>query len=245
MIIPAIDIIDGKCVRLTKGDYATQTTYDASPVDMVRRMVDSGLTRIHAVDLTGARQGYPDALGTLEKMASVNGARIEWGGGLKSDQDLRDLFNAGATWAVIGSVAARQPLMFNHWLCKYGPDIMILGADIRDGKVAVSGWTAEEEITADELIRRFRPLGLNQVIVTDITRDGMLQGPNFELYTSLKETYPDVTFTVSGGISSIDDIERAYELGLPRIIVGKALYEGHITMRELEIANETQNNSPC
>ncbi|MDE6394988.1 MAG: 1-(5-phosphoribosyl)-5-[(5-phosphoribosylamino)methylideneamino]imidazole-4-carboxamide isomerase [Duncaniella sp.] len=245
MIIPAIDIIDGKCVRLTKGDYATQTTYDASPVDMVRRMVDSGLTRIHAVDLTGARQGYPDALGTLEKMAAVNGARIEWGGGLKTDQDLRDLFNAGATWAVIGSVAARQPLMFNHWLCEYGPDTMILGADIRDGKVAVSGWTAEEEVTADELIRRFRPLGLNQVIVTDISRDGMLQGPNFDLYTMLKDTHPDVTFTVSGGISSIADIERAFSLGLPRIIVGKALYEGHVTMRELEIANQQQNNSPC
>lgn len=245
MIIPAIDIIDGKCVRLTKGDYATQTTYDASPVDMVRRMVDSGLTRIHAVDLTGARQGYPDALATLEKMASVNGAHIEWGGGLKSDQDLRDLFNAGAAWAVIGSVAARQPLMFNHWLCEYGPDIMILGADVRDGKVAVSGWTADEEVTADELIRRFRPLGLNQVIVTDISRDGMLQGPNFDMYTTLKETHPDVIFTMSGGVSSLADIEHAFALGLPRIIVGKALYEGHVTMRELEIANELQNNTPC
>lgn len=245
MIIPAIDIIEGKCVRLTKGDYSTRTTYDASPVDMVRRMVDSGMTRIHAVDLTGARQGSPDAFNTLEKMASVNGARIEWGGGLKSDDDLRDLFNAGASWAVIGSVAARQPLMFNHWLCEYGPDIMILGADIREGKVAVSGWTTEEEVTADELINRFRPLGLNQVIVTDIARDGMLEGPNYDLYTTLRDTHPDVIFTVSGGISSIADIERAYDLGLPRIIVGKALYEGHVTMRELELENERQNNTAC
>lgn len=237
MIIPAIDIIDGKCVRLTKGDYATQTTYSASPVDMVKRMVDSGFTRIHAVDLTGARQGHPDALGTLEKMAAVNDAMIEWGGGLKTDQDLRDLLNAGGRWAVIGSVAARQPLLFNHWLLEYGPDTMVLGADLRDGKVAVSGWTSQEELTADELIDRFRPLGLNQVIVTDISRDGMLQGPNFDLYTTLAERHPDVIFTVSGGISSIADIERCICLGLPRIIVGKALYEGHITLPQLEALN--------
>lgn len=232
-ILPAIDIIDGKCVRLTKGDYATQTTYDASPVDMVKRMVDSGFDRIHAVDLTGARKGYPTALTTLEKMAAVNGASIEWGGGLKTDQDLRDLFNAGATWAVIGSVAARQPLMFNHWLCQYGPDTMILGADLRDGKVAVSGWTADEELTADQLIRRFRPLGLNQVIVTDISKDGMLQGPNFDLYTTLRDTHPDVIFTVSGGISSIDDLRHCRDLGLQRVIVGKALYEGRLTLHEM------------
>ena len=237
MIIPAIDIIDGKCVRLTKGDYATQTTYTASPVDMVKGMVDSGFGRIHAVDLTGARLGCPDALPTLEKMSAVNGANIEWGGGLKTDQDLRDLFNAGATWAVIGSVAARQPLLFNHWLLEYGPDTMVLGADLRDGKVAVSGWTGEEDLTADELIDRFRPLGLNQVIVTDISRDGMLQGPNFELYTTLSQRHPDVIFTVSGGISSITDIERCIDLGLPRIIVGKALYEGHITLQQLQQLN--------
>lgn len=234
MIIPAIDIIDGKCVRLTKGDYATQTTYSASPVDMVKRMVDAGFTRIHAVDLSGARLGHPDALNTLEKMASVNNARIEWGGGLKSDSDLHDAFNAGATWTVIGSVAARQPLLFNHWLSLYGPDVMILGADLRDGKVAVSGWTTDEELTADELINRFRPLGLNQVIVTDISRDGMLQGPNFDLYTRLMADHPDVIFTVSGGISSMADIERCIELGLPRIIVGKALYEGKITLKQME-----------
>ncbi len=233
-IIPAIDIIDGKCVRLTKGDYATQTTYSASPVDMVKRMVDSGFTRIHAVDLTGARLGHPSALTTLEKMAAVNDARIEWGGGIKTDDDMRDLLNAGATWAVIGSVAARQPLLFNHWLCEYGPDVMVLGADLRDGKVAVSGWTAEEELTADELINRFRPLGLSQVIVTDISKDGMLQGPNFDLYTTLQAAHPDVLFTVSGGISCIDDILRLNDLGLPRVIVGKALYEGHITLSEME-----------
>lgn len=233
-IIPAIDIINGKCVRLTKGDYSKQTTYNDSPVDMVKRMVDSGLTRIHAVDLSGAQLGRPDALSTLEKMASVNNARIEWGGGIKTDSDMRDMLNAGATWAVIGSVAARQPLLFNHWLCEYGPGTMILGADLRDGHVAVSGWTAEEALTADELIARFRPLGLCQVIVTDISKDGMLQGPNFDLYTRLRDTHPDITFTVSGGISSIDDIIKINGLGLPRVIIGKALYEGHVTLHDME-----------
>jgi len=237
MIIPAIDIIDGKCVRLTKGDYSTQATYTASPVDMVKRMADSGFERIHAVDLNGARQGHPSALTTLEKMAAVNGAHIEWGGGLKTDQDLRDLFNAGATWAVIGSVAARQPLLFNHWLCQYGPETMVLGADLRDGRIAVSGWTSEEELTADELIERFSPLGLSQVIVTDISRDGMLQGPNFDLYTTLQDRHPDIILTVSGGISSIADIQRCTDLGLRRVIVGKALYEGHITLKEMETLN--------
>ena len=233
-IIPAIDIIDGKCVRLTQGDYSSCTTYGASPVDMVKCFIDSGFTRIHAVDLTGARQGRPSALRVLEKMAAVNGASIEWGGGIKTDTDMRDLLNAGAAWAVIGSVAARQPLLFNHWLSLYGPDTMILGADLRNGNVAVSGWTDEEPLTADELIRRFRPLGLNQVIVTDISRDGMLQGPAFDLYTTLCDTHPDVIFTVSGGIADIADIERCATLGLPRVIVGKALYEGRITLPQLQ-----------
>lgn len=233
MIIPAIDIIDGKCVRLTKGDYAAQTTYNYSPAEMTRRMVDAGFSRIHAVDLTGARLGHPDALRTLEAMASVDGAHIEWGGGLKSDDDLRDSFNAGATWAVIGSVAVKNPLLFNHWLLEYGPEIMILGADVRDGRVAISGWTDEAEWTADQLIDRFTPLGLRQVIVTDISRDGMLQGPNLPLYTELQERHPGIIFTVSGGISSLADIEAALSLGLPRVIVGKALYEGRIPLDAL------------
>lgn len=232
-IIPAIDIIDGKCVRLTKGDYSAQTTYSASPVDMTKRFIDSGFTRIHAVDLTGARLGHPTAFNMLEKMAAVNGAMIEWGGGLKTDEDMRDMRNAGGSYAVIGSVAVRNPLQFNHWLLEYGGEMMILGADLRDGRVAVSGWTADEDWTADELINRFRPLGLSQAIVTDISRDGMLEGPNFELYATLKAAHPDVTFTVSGGISSMADIERLDSMGLPRVIVGKALYEGRVTLKEL------------
>lgn len=234
-IIPAIDIIDGKCVRLSQGDYNAKTVYDASPVDMVKRFVDHGFTRIHAVDLDGAKAGRPCNLSVLEKMASASGdARIEWGGGIKTDDDMRDCVNAGCAFAVIGSVAAKQPELFDRWLERYGNDMMVLGADLRDGKVAVSGWLGDTDITIDGIVGRFLPLGLTQAIVTDISRDGMLQGPSFDLYTEIQAKYPDVDFTVSGGISSFADVEKCAELGLRRVIVGKALYEGRVTLNELE-----------
>lgn len=234
-IIPAIDIIDGKCVRLSQGDYNAKTVYDASPVDMVKRFVDHGFTRIHAVDLDGAKAGRPCNLSVLEKMASASGdARIEWGGGLKTDDDMRDCVNAGCSFAVIGSVAAKQPELFDRWLERYGNGMMVLGADLRDGKVAVSGWLGDTDITIDDIVKRFLPGGLTQAIVTDISRDGMLQGPSFGLYTEIQAKYPDVDFTVSGGISSFADVEKCAELGLRSVIVGKALYEGHVSLKELE-----------
>ncbi|MCI9284940.1 MAG: 1-(5-phosphoribosyl)-5-[(5-phosphoribosylamino)methylideneamino]imidazole-4-carboxamide isomerase [Muribaculaceae bacterium] len=232
-VIPAIDIIDGKCVRLTRGDYSRQTTYDASPVDMVKRMVDSGLPHIHAVDLTGARLGRPSALGLLEKMAAVDGAVIEWGGGIKTDADMRDLFNAGATRGVIGSVAVRDPELFASWLGQYGGDSVVLGADLNDGKVAVDGWTASGEVSAAELVERFLPEGLQEMIVTDISRDGMLAGPSFDLYAELMERFGQLKVIASGGVSGIADIERLARMGVPAVIVGKALYEGRVTLRQL------------
>lgn len=233
-IIPAIDIIDGKCVRLSQGDYNAKTVYEASPVDMVKRFADHGFTRVHAVDLDGAKAGRPCNLRVLEKMASTDGARIEWGGGLKTGDDLRDCINAGGAYAVIGSVAAKQPELFAGWLERYGADVMVLGADLREGKVAVSGWLGDTDITIDDIVGRFLASGLSQAIVTDISRDGMLQGPSFDLYTTIQERYPAVDFTVSGGISSLGDVEKCRELGLRRVIVGKALYEGRVTLKELE-----------
>lgn len=234
-IIPAIDIIDGKCVRLSQGDYNAKTVYDASPVDMVKRFIDHGFTRIHAVDLDGAKAGHPCNLSTLERMASASGdARIEWGGGIKTDDDMRDCVNAGCAFAVIGSVAAKQPELFDSWLERYGNGTMVLGADLRDGKVAVSGWLGDTDITIDGIVSRFLPLGLTQAIVTDISRDGMLQGPSFDLYTEIQAKYPAVDFTVSGGISSLADVEKCTELGLRRVIVGKALYEGRVSLKDLE-----------
>lgn len=234
-ILPAIDIIDGKCVRLTKGDYGSVKRYDADPVDMVKRYVDSGFCRIHTVDLDGARQSSPCNLHVLERMALVDGANIEWGGGLKSQQALDDSLNAGARYLVVGSLAVKRPELFSDWLYRYGADRMVLGADAdSDGRVAVNGWEEKSDFTIGNLIDRFLPDGLTQVIATDISCDGMLQGPSFELYCQLMKEYPAIILTASGGISTVADIERLERDGMSRVIVGKAIYENRISLRELE-----------
>lgn len=233
-IIPAIDIIDGRCVRLSQGDYAQTKVYDASPVDMAKRYADCGVKRIHVVDLDGAKSSSPRNLKTLEKMAVGAGVEIEWGGGIKSEESLRALFDYGATYAIVGSVAAQKPTLFAEWLACYGGERMVLGADVKGGKVAVNGWQQEVELTIDDLVKEFMPMGLSQVICTDISRDGMLQGPSFELYTRLQEQYDAVDFTVSGGVSSMKDIEECDRLGLRKVIVGKAIYENRITLKDIE-----------
>jgi phosphoribosylformimino-5-aminoimidazole carboxamide ribotide isomerase len=167
-------------------------------------------------------------------MASVAGVAIEWGGGLNDDADLKSAFNAGVSYAVIGSVAARRPELFEQWLSQYGSERMVLGADVRNGRVAVAGWLETEDATVDQLVDRFTEAGLSQAIVTEISRDGMLSGPEFALYERLQTKYTDVDFTISGGVSSIDDVVRAGDLGLRRIIIGKAIYEGRITLKQLE-----------
>jgi len=232
-IIPAIDIIDGRCVRLSQGDYGRQRTYDASPLDMACRFADAGISRLHLVDLDGAKASHPCNLKVLEAIASATDLDIEWGGGIKSREALNDIFSAGAGHAICGSVAVHQPDDFRSWLTEYGPQRIILGADVREGRVAVSGWLEESALTIDALINTFLPDGLTEVICTDISRDGMLEGPSFDLYTRLQTAYPKVIFTVSGGISSMDDIRRLDTLGLPRVIVGKALYESRITLDDI------------
>lgn len=234
-IIPAIDIIDGRCVRLTKGDYARQKTYDASPVDMAKRYADCGVKRIHLVDLDGAKASAPVNLKTLECIASSVQVETEWGGGISSDQALRDIFNAGAGCGIIGSVAVRQPQLMHSWLAAYGPSRMILGADVRDGLVAVKGWLEDSEMTVEALVETFLPDGLSQVICTDITKDGMLQGPSFDLYADLQKKYPQTVMTVSGGISTFSDIEKLDAMGLARVIVGKAIYEHRITLEQISL----------
>ena len=233
-IIPAIDIIDGRCVRLSQGDYAQRKVYDASPVDMAKRYADCGVKRIHVVDLDGAKSASPQNLKTLERMAVGAAVEIEWGGGLKSEEALRAILDFGATYAIVGSVAAQRRELFAEWLQMFGGDKMILGADVRNGKVSVNGWLEDLAISIEELIDGFLPYGLNQVICTDITKDGMLEGPSFGLYTDLQSRYESVDFTVSGGIASMADIERAEELKLRKVIVGKAIYENRITLKEIE-----------
>ena len=231
-IIPAIDIIGGKCTRLSQGDYTTQKDYGGDPAEWARAFADCGVTRLHLVDLEGAKSATPKNLRTLEAIASLGLLTIEWGGGIKDDDALKAAWDAGAGQAIIGSIAAKEPERMLDWLRTYGNRI-ILGADVRDGRVAVSGWLEDGGMGLEEILDRFLPAGLERAIVTDIARDGMLHGPSFDLYQGLKERYPALTTIVSGGVSSLEDIRKADALGLPGIIVGKAIYENRITLKDL------------
>lgn len=231
-VIPAIDIIDGRCVRLSQGDYGRSKTY-GDPLDMAKAFADAGASRVHLVDLDGAKASSPANLAILEKIASLGAMRSEWGGGIKSAQALRSVFDAGADWAIVGSIAALEPDLFAQWLQAFGPEKLILGADVKNARIAVKGWLEESALGIEDLLEKFRPCGLVQVICTDISKDGMLCGPSEEMYTQLKTRFPEMEFTVSGGTSKNADIERIEGLGLPRVIVGKAFYEGRITLKEL------------
>lgn len=232
-IIPAIDIIGGECVRLTQGDYSRKTVYFKDPVDAARRYEQAGLRRIHLVDLDGAKASKPANLRVLEAVARQTALDIQYGGGIKSDASLRSVLDAGANRAICGSIAVSQPELFAEWLSVFGARHIILGADVRDGKVATHGWLQSSETTAAGLIARFAGAGLSQVICTDISKDGMLQGPSFELYRELQREFPAVDVTVSGGIASMDDIRRLDAMGLRSVIAGKALYENKITLKEI------------
>lgn len=233
-IIPAIDIIGGKCTRLSRGDYSTQKNYEGDPVEWARAFAGCGVRRLHLVDLEGAKSASPKNLRTLERIASLGLLTLEWGGGIKDDEALASVWNAGADQAIIGSVAVKDPEKMLGWLSSYG-DKLILGADVRGGKVAVSGWLEDSSAGLEEILDRFIPAGLRRAIVTDISRDGMLQGPSFSLYEGLKKRYPALETIVSGGVSCIEDIRRANTLGLTGIIVGKAIYEKRITLNDIAL----------
>ena len=233
-LIPAIDLIDGRCVRLTQGDYAQTKIYDEDPAEVARRYADCGIRRLHIVDLDGAKAKAPCNLRVLERVATATSLDIEWGGGIKDTAALRSALNAGASRIICGSIAVDDAQLFAQWLQEYGTGRMILGADVRNGKVATHGWLKDGGIGVEELVEKFLPDGLSQIICTDISCDGMLQGPNFPLYTALQQRFPTVDVTLSGGISSMKDIERAYEEGVRAVIIGKAIYEGRITLKDLE-----------
>lgn len=233
-IIPAIDMIGGECVRLTQGDYDKKTTYYKDPLEVAKRYEDVGIERLHLVDLDGAKESYPVNLKVLERIAAKTSLDVQYGGGIKSDQALTDVFNAGAKRAICGSIAVKEPESFQRWLSLFGSEKMILGADVKDGKVAINGWLDSSEDEVEGLIDRFVPYGISQVICTDISKDGMLTGPNFDMYLDLQERFPGVDVTVSGGISEMKDIYRLYEMGLRSVIVGKAIYEGKITLEDIK-----------
>lgn len=243
-IVPAIDLIGGRCVRLTRGDYATKKVYDASPDETARRYADCGVQRIHLVDLDGAKASRPCNLSVLEQIAAAVPCELEWGGGIASSEDLARVFDAGASHAIIGSVAALQPERFEEWLSRWGSR-MILGADVRQTegrwRVAVKGWQEEAPLSLDAILRRFAGRELREAIVTDIGRDGMLQGPTTGLYVQLQAAFPQVTFTVSGGVSSMDDIRALDAAGLQKAIVGKALYENRITLKDIALWSQKES----
>ncbi len=231
-IIPAIDIIGGRCVRLSQGDFSRQSTYPETPSEMASLFADAGLRRIHAVDLDGAREGRPVNLDILRSLSEKGDLDVEWGGGIQTPEDLEAVFASGAGHVILGTVAARNPSFARDALDSFGPEKIILGADVRGRAVATRGWTETTELPIDGLIRLFLP-GLREAIVTQIARDGMFTGADVPLYRELMNAFPGVTFTASGGIGSIADIRALEEAGVPRVIVGKALYEKKITLEEL------------
>ena len=233
-IIPAIDIIGGQCVRLTRGDYGAQTTYDCSPVATAQAFQEAGVRTLHLVDLDGARASRPCNLRVLRDIVAATSLQVEWGGGIKSEQSVRDALEAGAARVICGSIAVSQPDVFASWLSTYGGERIALGADVRDGLVATHGWMQSSSLSAADLIARFLPHGLTQVVCTEISRDGTLAGPCWQLYDALQAQFPSVCLTVSGGVSSMADIDGAARRNLPRIIVGKAYYEGKITLKEIQ-----------
>lgn len=236
-IIPAIDIIGGKCVRLTQGNYSDVRSYSDNPVDMALRFVDAGCRRLHLVDLDGAKASHVVNYKTLERIVAKTSLIVDFGGGVKSDEDLSIVMDCGASMVTGGSVAVKSPDRFAGWLKKYGPDVVILGADAKNRKIATSGWLNESSLDIIDFISDYRAKGVEKVISTDIGVDGMLSGPSLELYKEIIENIDGVYLIASGGISSMRDVERLDDLAVPEVIVGKAIYENRITLKELESYN--------
>jgi phosphoribosylformimino-5-aminoimidazole carboxamide ribotide isomerase len=232
-LIPAIDIIDGKCVRLTRGDYGQKKAY-GDPLEMAKKFEGHGLRRLHLVDLDGAREQRVVNYRILEQIASQTSLVIDAGGGLRSDEDLHIVFQSGASMVTGGSIAVKDRERFLGWLSVYGPERIILGADSRDGKVAVSGWNETTGQDLQEFISGFRSEGIEKVICTDIERDGMLEGPSTELYRVLKKEMEGLYLVASGGISRMEDVEELEEADIDGVIIGKAIYEGKLTLKTLE-----------
>ncbi len=233
-IIPAIDLIDAKCVRLSQGDYNQKTVYNENPLEVAKMFEDAGITRLHLVDLDGAKAKHIVNYKVLETIAGKTNLVIDFGGGLKSDKDLEIAFNSGATMVTGGSIAVKEKDTFLNWLEKYGSKKIILGADAKDGKIAVSGWLETTELPVIDFIREFQKQGISKVISTDISRDGMLSGPSFELYADIMKELPEVEIIASGGIATMDDILKLDEMGVPGVITGKAIYENRITLKQIE-----------
>ena len=232
-IIPAIDIIDGKCVRLSQGDYDTKKIYNENPLEVAKEFEDYGIEYLHLVDLDGAKSKQIINYKTLELIASKTNLKVDFGGGIKANDDIRIAFECGANQITGGSIAVQNPTLFQEWIAQYGSEKIILGADAKDRKIATHGWLETSELDVIDFIQEYKAKGIDYVICTDIAKDGMLQGTSNELYAEILATV-DVKLIASGGVASIDDLIKVKELGCEGAILGKAIYEGRIQLKDLK-----------
>jgi phosphoribosylformimino-5-aminoimidazole carboxamide ribotide isomerase len=237
-IIPAIDIIEGKCVRLTQGDYNQKTIYNEHPLEVARQFEDAGLTRLHLVDLDGAKAGAVKNWKVLESLAGKTRLVIDFGGGIKTEKDVKIVFDCGAALATVGSVAVKDETLFVNWLKTFGANKFLLGADVKDEKIAVSGWAEKTDIWIYDFIEKHINNGVQQIFCTDVSKDGKLEGPSIELYKSIIQKFSDLHFIASGGVSSIADVDQLQEIGCKGVIIGKAIYEGKIKLSDLVKLND-------
>ena len=232
-LIPAIDIINGQCVRLTKGDYQQKTVYSDSPAEVAKGFEQIGFQRLHVVDLDGAKSKHIVNDAVLRSITETTGLTVDFGGGIKTDDDIRKAFDAGAAMVTVGSIAVQQPELCFEWLEKYGSERIILGADVRHGKISINGWKEDSDEDLLPFLRKYIDAGIRNVLCTEISKDGTLAGPAIELYKSIMQEYPELHLIASGGVSSIDDIKALDAAGIPAVVFGKAIYEGRIDLKEL------------
>lgn len=232
-LIPAIDIIDGKCVRLTKGDYQQKAVYSDSPADIAKKMEAIGYKRLHVVDLDGAKSRHIVNTVALQSITTATSLTVDFGGGIKTDRDIETAFNNGASMVTVGSVAVTSPELLDTWIERYGADRIVLGADVRDGRIAINGWKEDSELELLHFLNHYVKRGIRKVLCTDISRDGTLTGPAIPLYKDIMTAFPDLHLIASGGVSCMEDIEKLNEAGIPAVVFGKAIYEGRIDMKKL------------
>ncbi len=236
-IIPAIDVINGKCVRLSKGDYTKKIIYHDDPLDAAKSFECAGLNRLHIVDLDGAKAGSIQNLKVLESIASHTKLIIDFGGGVKNIKDISDVFNAGASIITLGSIAVKHPELIEEWVMEFGADKILIGADVLNNNIKISGWLQDGGITIFEFIGKMLAAGVQNIFCTDISKDGMMKGPSVDLYKKLMEQFPSVNLIASGGVSTFEDVTRLKETGCSGVIIGKAIYEGKITLQQLAQLN--------
>lgn len=232
-LIPAIDIIDGRCVRLTKGNYNEKTIYHENPVDVAKEFEQLGLTHLHLVDLDGAKSDHVININVLKAISTQTNLHVDFSGGIKSDSDIKNVFNNGANMVTIGSVAVNNPDLFNKWIKEYGPQKIILGADIKNGSIAINGWKDETKKSIYSFLEHYISLGIINILCTDITKDGTLSGPAYNLYTEILRRFPEINLIASGGVSSNEDIIKLDKLGVKAVVFGKAYYEHKIDIKTL------------